>query len=344
MVRSKYQLCTGDLALAQQLFHTGADGNRRHARRRADGLLRAAETDVDSLPVDVKGHSAQTRHRIHDQQRAQFIGDLAKLVDLGDHSRGSLALTYADEFDLAAFAGPAHVLGIHGASERRFDPVDGDAVNARGYISHALGKFAVDANDGFVARFERVAHGRLDAARTAGGKRQRHTVLGLEKLAKEHLHFADHFDKPRVHMTHQRGRERAINPRVQSRRALASTSTVTGPKAHQNFALSCQSLKESVDLLFTAGGVSLPQNPRQRRQQTNSQSHPTRCTIVSPNLGVLATNKVARVTKNIRHRKHLCTGSAAQNIHWSAAPTHSTFDSRATSAGDSRRLAAPALK
>ena len=61
------------------------------------------------------------------QQRAQFIGDFAKRVDAREHAGGGLAVADADELDLASLARPAHVLGIDGAAERRFDAMDCDA-------------------------------------------------------------------------------------------------------------------------------------------------------------------------------------------------------------------------
>jgi hypothetical protein len=87
--------------------------------------------------------------------------------------------------------------------------MNGDAMNARSDDGHALGEGAVDADNGFVARLEGVDYRGLDAARTAGRERQGHAVVGLKELAEEYLHFADHLDKPRVHVTDHRGRNRA---------------------------------------------------------------------------------------------------------------------------------------
>src|SRR5271154_430029 len=42
------------LAIAKNFFGFGADGNGRHARRRTDGFLRAAEADVHALVVDME--------------------------------------------------------------------------------------------------------------------------------------------------------------------------------------------------------------------------------------------------------------------------------------------------
>jgi len=42
--------------------------------------------NIDPLPIHIDRHSSERRNGVHNQQRAKFIGHLAKAVDIGNHA------------------------------------------------------------------------------------------------------------------------------------------------------------------------------------------------------------------------------------------------------------------
>ena len=109
------------LAPAKNLFGGGTDGDRRHSRRRADGFLRTAETNVDAFAVHVQRHGCQRRHGVHHEERANFVGELSIRFDSSDDACRSFSMRQTDNFDLLALGGPAHVFRINGLAVRGFD-------------------------------------------------------------------------------------------------------------------------------------------------------------------------------------------------------------------------------
>src|ERR1700719_3538529 len=155
----------GRFAVAHGFFHAGSDRDRSHTRRRADGFLRTAEADIDTLRVDVQRHTGERGHRIDNEQRTKFIRYFAKGLEAGYDSGGGFPVADADEFYFASLAGVPNIVGIDGAAERRFDAVNGGPGAGRN-DGHPFGARAIDTDDGFVARLERIDHRALDAARS----------------------------------------------------------------------------------------------------------------------------------------------------------------------------------
>ena len=203
-------------ARMHHLFHARIHGDRRHARRRADRFLRTAEADVNALLVHIQRNSRQRRDRVDDQQRAQFIGDFAVVLDSLHDAGRSFSVRQADEFDLLALARAQDILRIDRAAVGRLD-ANHFRRNALGDDRHALGKCAVDADDALIARFERVHHRRFDAAGARCRNRKRDAILRLKDAAQQLLHVAHHLREPRVHVAHDRRGHRAIHARIHAR-------------------------------------------------------------------------------------------------------------------------------
>ena len=181
------------------LFDALVHGDGRHARRRAEGFLRAAEADVDALAVDIERNSAETGDGVDHQQSAKFIGNFAVGIEALQDARGSLAMREADKFDFPALARAQDILRIDGAAVRNFD-ADHLGRQALGNEGHALGKSSVGANDALVIRFEHVRNGRFDTARTRCGERESDAVAGLKNAAQQGLDIVHHLGEPRVHV------------------------------------------------------------------------------------------------------------------------------------------------
>src|SRR6267378_4392555 len=112
VVRSKYQL------------GGRAHGNRRHSRRRTDGLLRTAEANVNPLLVHIERYRGERRDGVYNKQCAQIVRDLAVSVDAGDNAGRGLPVREADDLDLFALASAAHIFGIHWLPVWRFNFYD----------------------------------------------------------------------------------------------------------------------------------------------------------------------------------------------------------------------------
>src|SRR5262249_55629248 len=156
-----------------------ANRDGRHAWRRAERFLRAAENDVEPFLINIQGNGGERGDGVHDKERAEFVRDFTEAGETGDDAGGSFALREANDFDFAAACGTAHVFWINRAAERRFHFCDLCLRATRDFV-HALGKIAIDANYGFIARLERIHDGGFDAARTGGGHRHGDAVLRLE--------------------------------------------------------------------------------------------------------------------------------------------------------------------
>src|ERR1700685_1395423 len=106
------------LTVTQQFLNAWAHRDGRHSRRRANGLLRAAETDIDALPIHVKRDSGQRRHAVHNEKRSEFIRDLAEGINLGHDACGCLPVRQSYKFDLASLTSTAHILRVNSPSKR----------------------------------------------------------------------------------------------------------------------------------------------------------------------------------------------------------------------------------
>ena len=127
-------------------------------------------------------------------------------------------MSEADNLDLPALAGAADIFRVHGAAVGGFD-ASNLGRSALGNGGHALGEDAIDADDGFVARFERVQDRGFDGARAGGGERKGHAILGLKGPAEEHLDVGHHRGEPGIEMAHQRSGQGAIDARVHGGRS-----------------------------------------------------------------------------------------------------------------------------
>ena len=123
----------------------------------------AAENDVQLLLVHVKRLGCERRDGVHNQESAKFVSDFTKWIELGDDAGGSFTVRQPNDFDLLASASFANIFGIHSRAIWRFHFDDFGRRTQRDFV-HPLGEPAVDANDGFIACFERVQHRCFDPA------------------------------------------------------------------------------------------------------------------------------------------------------------------------------------
>src|SRR5256885_11392537 len=205
-------------AVRENFFGARADGDWRHAWRRAEGFLRAAEDYVEAFFVHVHRNGSERGDGVDDEERAEFVGDFAEAVEIGDDAGGRFAVREADDFDFLAGSGAANVIGIDGAAERRFN--FGDVrLRARGDFKHTFGKVAVDADDGFVAGLERVDDGGFNAAGAGGGHGHRYAVLRLGNLAHELLRLGHAGFEERVEVADDGRGKGAVDARIDRGRA-----------------------------------------------------------------------------------------------------------------------------
>src|SRR5713101_5349970 len=115
----------------------------RHARRGADGLLRAAKADVNALAVHVERDAGKRGDGVHNKKRAELVGNFPEIVEAVHDARGGFAMSKADNLDLPALAGASNIFRVHGAAVGGFD-----ARNLRRSAlcngGHALGEDAID--------------------------------------------------------------------------------------------------------------------------------------------------------------------------------------------------------
>ena len=206
------------LALAEDFFGGRTHRDRRHSGGRADGLLRSAEANINALLIHIDWHSCERRHGIHNQQRTQFVRNLAVRIDTGNHASGSFPVREADNLDFFALACASHIFHVHRLSVRRFHLYYFRRSPRRNFV-HAFGENAIDRNDGFVALFQGVKDGCFNPARTGSRKRHGDAVFRLKNLPQEDLRFVHAPFEPGVHVTHQRRGHGAIDARVDGRRS-----------------------------------------------------------------------------------------------------------------------------
>src|ERR1700730_9056111 len=109
----------GRFAVAHGFFHAESDCDRSHTRRRANGFLRTAEADIDTLRVDVQRHTGERGHRIDNEQRTKFIRYFAKGLEAGYDSGGGFPVADTHEFYFASLTRVPNIVGIDGAAEGR---------------------------------------------------------------------------------------------------------------------------------------------------------------------------------------------------------------------------------
>src|SRR5882672_12084461 len=72
----------------ENFFCTRADGDGRHAWRRAERFLRAAEDDVETLLVHVHGNGGERGDSVHDEESVEFVANFTEAVKIGDDAGG----------------------------------------------------------------------------------------------------------------------------------------------------------------------------------------------------------------------------------------------------------------
>src|SRR5690348_2113284 len=217
----------GRLARAKNFLGARVDGDGGHARRGADGFLRAAEADVDARGVNVDGHAAESGDRVHDEEGAELVGNFAHGIEVGDDRGGAFAVRETEKFDFFTFADAADIFRVDGLAVWSFDAMDFRG-RAFGDDGHALAEDAVDADDGFVARFKRIEYSGFDAGGAGGGDGKGEAILSLENLAEEDLDVAHHFEEPGVEMADERRGHGAIDAGVHVGRTRSQHDAIWG--------------------------------------------------------------------------------------------------------------------
>src|ERR1700723_806777 len=225
----------GRFARFDGFFHPRVHGDGRHSRRTAKRFLRAAETNIDFLLVDVERNTSQSCDRVNDQQGAEFVGYFAVIIQILHHAAGGFAVSEADEFNFFALARAADVFGIDGSAVGRFDANHFRAGGAFRDHRHAFGEPAIGADDTFVAGLEDVHDRGFDAARAGRGNGIGDAVLSLEDAAQHDLHVAHHFGEPRIHVADQRSGQGAVHARVHVGGAGSEHQARGGKKFAEDF-------------------------------------------------------------------------------------------------------------
>src|SRR5579871_607576 len=205
-------------AMRENFFRARADRDGRHSRRRAESFLRAAENDVEALFVHVHRLGGKRSDRVHDEERAELVGDFAEPIEICDDAGGSFTVREANDFDFFAGSGAANVFRIDRTAERRFDFRD-VRLRARSDFKHSVGKVAVDTNDGFVAGLERIYDRGFNPAGAGSGHRHGDAILRLENLAQERLRFVHAGLEERVEVANERRRQGSVDAGIDRGRA-----------------------------------------------------------------------------------------------------------------------------
>ena len=122
---------------------------------------------------------------------------------------------------------PAHVFGIDGLAVGRFDFGDFRR-RVPGDDGHAIGKSAVDGDDGFVALFESVDDRGFDAAGARSRERHGDAIFGLKDLAQQDLDVVHAAAEPGVNVANQRRGQGAVDARVHRGRTRGKHQPVGG--------------------------------------------------------------------------------------------------------------------
>ncbi len=139
----------------------GLLAHRHHgdAGRRAPGLLRRGNEDVDAPLVDHQIDRTRTRHAVDDEELARFADDLGDLLERVQHAGRGLVV--GDENGLRAVLALllrellADEVGLDGAAPRDIDAAGLDAVRLA-HRGEALAERAVHEEEDAVAARERV--------------------------------------------------------------------------------------------------------------------------------------------------------------------------------------------
>jgi len=69
----------------------------------------------------MKWYGSKRRHGVHDQERANFVGELSIRLDSSDDTSRSFSMRQTDNLDLPAVGGAAHVFRINRHAVRCLD-------------------------------------------------------------------------------------------------------------------------------------------------------------------------------------------------------------------------------
>jgi hypothetical protein len=165
--------------------------------------LSATVNGVDFPGIDIERYATQRRDRVHDQERSEFVAQLAELLDRLPGAGRGFGLDDGQHLGPNFAERLADAIQIEYLAPRRFDRGHGGA-GASSDFDLALAEKSADADNDLVARLEQVDHACLHPghARGADGKRER--VLGLERLPQHFLGFVHQDQKVRIEMAHER--------------------------------------------------------------------------------------------------------------------------------------------
>ena len=191
-----------------------ADGDGRHAGRRAKALLRRAVREIDVDVVEVDRRATQGGDGVDEEEGIVVVGQLGEAVERLEHTCGGLRVDRRQQLHLRLLF--EH--GLHGVQVCGLSPLHGDGDDRRalpgGDLLEAKAKEAVLDHHGDVTRLEEVCQGGLHACRASAGNWQCERLFRAEHLA-QHLRDAVHdLDKFRVQVPQDGGGHGAKHARV----------------------------------------------------------------------------------------------------------------------------------
>ena len=201
-------------ALANRLHRALAERHRRQPGRRADSLLRAAVTRVDSPLVNLDRHARERRHRVDRDHRAVPMRQLGDFLDRLMYPRRRLGMNDRDQ--LRIFRRLQRRRDLRRLDDR--SPFRLDLVNLRAEprrnFRHPRAERAVDADHDLVAVFDQIRHHGFHPRRTGAGDGKRDLVAGAEHDAQQPLDIFHHLQEIRIEMPDDRRRHRFHHARI----------------------------------------------------------------------------------------------------------------------------------
>ncbi len=193
---------------------------------------------------------------------------------MGDIPGGAL-IAFCVPLKQMSLARSAHVFGIDRLAVRRFDFGD-FCRRVRRNHRHAVGKYAIDADDGFVASLQCVHYRRFNSSGAGSGERHGNAIFRLKNLPQQHLRIVHAALEPRVHVADQGRSQRAVHARVHRRRTRSKHKPIGRSKFPDR--LSIDALRhENVPLCAAvspcSGAALSPAEPREGCASTGPHSN-----------------------------------------------------------------------
>src|SRR5436853_3927898 len=129
--------------------------NGRKPRRAREALLSSRVADIDAVSVDAHGMSAEGSDRIHDQQGSVTVGKLGQSFKVLKHAGGCFRMYNRKHTRPRLFQSVFDLIHVYGAAPFRSNGCWLSAGTSDD-IEHAFAEDSVNADDGFVARFQHV--------------------------------------------------------------------------------------------------------------------------------------------------------------------------------------------